>query len=315
MRTGKKIFDYLEKEVSKEDSVSSSHWKKHHQDFQFTGSGFNGLSGFGGFGRSRGLVLSAFEHLLQSRYRKMGGVNYAYLEKLAYDITTKQNRAYDLDVLRQVLTISFLYDKAPYLLSREGIGCVIGDGFGSMTSLLLASKSAGSVILINLSKTLMVDLWYLKMWMGEHGFQKSVALVSDESELSQALQSSQMENNVKVIAIQAQNHHLLRYCEPDFTINIASMGEMNPDSIAAYFDNMRSSQHRKSTFLYCCNRVEKILPDGTVTRFAEYPWASEDKVIVDEYCPWTQDYYSFTPPFYRKYDGPFKHRLANLRLN
>ena len=63
---------------------------------------------------------------------------------------------------------------------------------------------------------------------------------------------------------------------------------------------------------YCCNREEKRLPDGTITRFADYPWRGSDRVLVDERCPWHQRHYRFRPPFYRPFDGPTRHRLALL---
>ena len=90
------------------------------------------------------------------------------------------------------------------------------------------------------------------------------------------------------------------------------MGEMNPPVVAAYFDDMRAIAHERDVLFYCCNRQEKKLPDGVVTRFADYPWRAEDQIMVDELCPWTQFYYSILPPFYRPYDGPFMHRLLTL---
>ena len=58
------------------------------------------------------------------------------------------------------------------------MACVIGDGFASMTSLLLATQSAGCVVLINLTKTLLVDLWYLNLWMGIDDFDGRIKLVT-----------------------------------------------------------------------------------------------------------------------------------------
>ena len=65
-------------------------------------------------------------------------------------------------------------------------------------------------------------------------------------------------------------------------------------------------------YFYCANRVEKTLPDGTLVRFEEYPWSSHDTVLLNELCPWHQDFYTMRPPFYRPYDGPIMHRIAKL---
>ncbi len=90
------------------------------------------------------------------------------------------------------------------------------------------------------------------------------------------------------------------------------MQEMDPLVIAAYFDDLRAIAAQREVVFYCCNRKEKTLPDGTVTRFSAYPWTPSDQILVDELCPWHQHYYALRPPFYRPYDGPIQHRLVTL---
>ena len=85
------------------------------------------------------------------------------VDREAKNITASQNRHYDLDVLRQTLSVSFLQTTIPATLTSSSMACVIGDGFASMTSVFLATQSAGCVVLGNLTKTLLVDLWYLKL--------------------------------------------------------------------------------------------------------------------------------------------------------
>lgn len=229
-------------------------------------------------------------------------------------MTSRQGRSYDLDVLRQVLTISFLHARAPGKFNETAMCCVIGDGFASMSTLLLASKSAGRVVLVNLTKTLLVDLWYLKLWMGSEKFENCVDLVVDETGLAQALEKpmARADGVRQVIAVQASDHQLLQQCSIDVVINIASMQEMDPPVVKAYFDDMRAVAHKRDLLFYCCNRQEKKLPDGVVTRFADYPWRVDDQILVDGLCPWHQYYYSTRPPFYRPYDGPHMHRLVTL---
>lgn len=109
--------------------------------------------------------------------------------------------------------------------------------------------------------------------------------------------------------------------EIDIAINIASMQEMNPDMISKYFSLL---SERKTKLFYCCNRLEKILPDVTPARIFEFPWKKEDTFIVDEVCPWHKFFvgriggtnvrlFNTLPiPFLRKYDGVHLHRLARL---
>jgi len=113
------------------------------------------------------------------------------------------------------LTISFLNEAVPNLLSHKAVGCVIGDGFASMTALLLASKSANTIIMINLPKTLLVDLWYLKLWMGEKAFDVSVDFARNKDEFLAAFDKPAEDSGVKVIAIEVMNHDLLRYAPID----------------------------------------------------------------------------------------------------
>ena len=232
---------------------------------------------------------------------------------IAREITVKQSRAFDLDVLRQALTVCFLAKYCPTLLEENKTTCVIGDGFASMTSLLLKCNPGMTVILVNLNKTLLVDLWYLRLLLGNKEFQDSVALLSSPDcvyELNERAQNIQP--MPKVIALQASNHKLLRNLQADLVINIASMQEMDPPVVEDYFDDFRIMGAANPLVFYCCNREEKHLPDGTVSRFVDYPWDQHDQLLVDEPCPWHQEYYSFKPPFYRPYDGAHRHRLALL---
>ena len=80
------------------------------------------------------------------------------------------------------------------------------------------------------------------------------------------------------------------------------------------FDDMRNCKNG-DLFFYCCSRIEKVMPDGTITRFRDYPWKESDEIIVDGLCPWHQYYYTPTPPFYHRYAGPVQHRLVKLNRN
>lgn len=308
--------DYLVAEINKDDSAASSYWRKYHSSFRFTGDGFEGLQAFGRAEKPYRGLRSGLHRLFQRRFRRMGeGLSrFEEIDRLADDITSRQRRAYDVDVLRHALTLAFLKKHVSIMASSlPATVCVIGDGFALMTALLLGSASASRVVLINLTKTLLVDLWYLKLWMGE-AFESSVDLVTDERGLFLALAKSATNEagGGRVVAIQASDHQLLQQCPVDIALNIASMQEMDTPVIAAYFEDMRVIASQRNMVFYCCNREEKTLPDGMVTRFAEYPWHEADQVFVDELCPWHQYYYVLRPPFFMPYDGLIRHRLVTL---
>ena len=108
------------------------------------------------------------------------------------------------------------------------------------------------------------------------------------------------------------NHEILKDCPIDLAINIASMQEMNPQYVRNYLDDLYAVAATRDVDFYCCNREEKTLPDGTVTKFKDYPWNSLDSIQIDELCPWHQEYYYYIPPFYRPYDGPHRHQIRKL---
>ncbi len=89
------------------------------------------------------------------------------------------------------------------------MGCVIGDGFASTTSILLGTGAAACIVLVNLTKTLLVDLWFLQKWMGESEFDSQIRLVTDEESLKKVLNDqSTGSSKITVIAIQAKDHYL-----------------------------------------------------------------------------------------------------------
>lgn len=139
---------------------------------------------------------------------------------------------------------------------------------------MLATKSAGRVVLVNLTKTVLVDLCYLTLWMGAKDVETSVNLVVNEKGLEQALENPDPQRADvprQIVAIQAFDHQLLQHCPLDVVVNIASMQEMDPPVVAGYFEYLRVVARKRDLLFYCCNRLEKKLPDGTVTKFAYWP--------------------------------------------
>jgi putative sugar O-methyltransferase len=311
---GNDAIQHLSEQVARHDPGSSSHWNKFHGEFKFTGKEFTGLMGFGGFSKPYKGIKKMLNLALQNKFRKIGKKfrDFGKIELRTKNLVNLQNRAYDIDVMRQVITLAFLNHNIPERLGPRSSVLVIGDGFGTMTASLLDNKFAGTVILVNLNKTLLVDLWYLRIFFGEKKFENSVQLVESADELIKIFEVEE-ESEMRVIAIQAENHEILKHCQIDLAMNIVSMQEMNPEYISKYFDDLYSISRKKEIFFYCCNREEKFLPDGTVTRFKDYPWGILDEVLIDELCPWHQQYYSFIPPFYRPYDGPIRHQIRILK--
>lgn len=302
---GQDAIDFLAAGAAGGDPRASAHWREMHRDFRFEGGEFSGLRGFGGYSPAPAWPRRAAHRFLQRPFRRLGErlSRFAAADRAAAEIVGRQDRAYDLDALRQALTAALLLERAPERLGPGRIAAVIGDGFCTLGSLLLRLAPGLRIISVNLSRTLLVDMVFLAKALPDVGF----ALATDAPSLKTLL----ADPGVRTIALRAEDSSLLAACPLDLAANVVSMQEMDPSVIAGYFAALRASEGPPVAF-YCCNRLEKTLPDGTVVRFRDYPWLARDEILLDEPCPWSQTFYTWRPPIYRKYDGPIWHRLALL---
>ena len=297
----KDIIAELSKFINKKEKTRSSHWEKYQSNFLYNDGVLSGLEGFGTNNKPlKGLVKIIYEMLLK-RYtkHKIDVDSFKEIKMAALEITEKQNRALDLDVIRQCLTIDFLRSKVD-LDDKKNI-IVIGDGWGILTSLLLKLNLAKRVILINLNKTLLVDLSYIKKVMPE--ILRESILVEKKEEISKI-------KNEKLVAIRADNYELLKFLKKDLVININSFQEMNINIVNNYIKYLENDKN--AFLLYHCNRLEKILPDGSKTKISDFKFNSKKEEIVNEICPWQKDFITKIPPFIRKFDGEIIHQLISL---
>lgn len=297
---------WLLKHFNDEEASISSLWREQSDQFQYVDGNFEGLTGFGNYEAPMHGLRRALHWLLMAPFRRMGEKfrSFRRIHKIARDIASRQNRNYNLDILRQTITVSFLLEHVRAELENDdGFILTIGDGFGTFSALILSVFPNARVIMVNLTKVLLADIVYLRK--GVTGV--SVALANDDLSLAKAV----ADRSIRAVAIRSDDAGLLKNVRISLATNIVSMQEMNPSVIAEYFDVMRHALGAKPVF-YCCNRENKTLTDGTVVVFNEYPWRDDDEILVDELCPWNEYRYATRPPFYRPYDGPIRHRLARL---
>lgn len=183
----------------------------------------------------------------------------------------------------------------------------IGDGSGFLGALIRRARPGARVICIDLPKSLV--------------FQAGLHVLADPRvRLARPLDLPQDGGTVTL----ALPQEIDGIREPvDCAVNLASMQEMDPESIVSYFQWLRRRSHAHSRF-YCVNRREKALPGGVVIRFEDYPWQAEDEVFLDGPCPYYTHYLSartvskgprllgIRVPFINYFDGPTWHRLARL---
>jgi hypothetical protein len=296
-----------------DSAEASSHWKdfsKYSKVEADADGNIITIKGFG-FGGSDDSRLAAKIVAATGNKLMMAGLSYPGLEKdvkKSQQLVGSMGLYFSQDAFRQACTKFFLAKKiAEQKMPVKNI-LIIGDGFGVLAALMSEQYPGANIFLIDLGVTLFFQSYYLsKKFPG-----KSHTL---------------LENGVTVkegsgfYYCPAEHVQHFPEVELDLAINIASMQEMNPEMIRTYFNLLRE---RKTKLFYCCNRLEKILPDGTPARIFEFPWEAEDVFLVDEVCPWHKFFVGriggksvklldFIPiPLLRKYDGVHWHRLALL---
>jgi hypothetical protein len=276
----------------------SSHWRRY-GEFQMVarvdgGFWLSGV-GFGDYKRSRlEKIIPSFLRPVDLYVKGMlGRVDERLLEAGKW-FAHQNSFTVGHDLARQLLTIDLL---ARLIKDFEGKRiCIIGDGYGVLGSILKRRFPSVSVTFINLGRTLFFDAFYsLKCF-------PAARVIGPQDSLDEAARADFRYVEAEEIDI--------KKIEADVFINIASMQEMDLPVINRYFNIIRGQG--EAVYFYCCNRVSKTLPDGSVINFEEYGWRDSDEVLIDELCPWHQCFPTNRPPFVKSFDGPTRHRLIRV---
>jgi hypothetical protein len=279
--------------------VTSSHWRgygakttitRRNQKFDITAYGISNFE--------KKSILRSIKHLpidfLLSRLLKEHNASEETIA-CAKSIASQLNCYFSFDHAKHVLSFDLI---ASYDLFRNGFICVIGDGHGFFGTLIKKILPDTKIIFINLGRNLLIDAICFSR------------IFPDVKPLHlQKQEDLELVDSSSVIFLEAEHCELIKDLPIGIFANIASMQEMDMSMVKKYFEYMRTST--KEPYLYCCNREEKTLPDGSVIRFADYPWGGAE-VIVDELCPWYQQYPTTKPPFWRPFEGALMHRLVKL---
>ncbi|MDB4852589.1 putative sugar O-methyltransferase [Alphaproteobacteria bacterium] len=232
-----------------------------------------------------------------------------YLKKNLYPLLSKrlidavnnlarvQGRVMSYNCVKQALCLNAV---EKYGLNFDGKRvAIIGDGNGYLGMLLKTLYPDVKIIQINLAKVLMFDLIFTSQ-------------IFNFDKVSVVLNSEDYRKTADLNFIPAEEVFAINLSDVDFFFSVASMQEMDMRVINSYFELIRSQNLRK-TYFYCCNRVSKKLPDGTVVSFDDYPWLETDKVAFDEVCDWYSECPISRPPFVKEFDGKHKHRLIEIQ--
>ena len=218
------------------------------------------------------------------------------INRALFKVVKQQKRLITYNCVKNALSVKKLIK---YEVNFENmVVAIIGDGNGFMGSLLKTLFPNIRIVQINLAKILLFDFIFTSTF--KENFSLNLVLKRDE-----------YLTNYDFNFIPAELVFEILPKDIDLFINIASMGEMNSPVIKKYFDLIRN-QSTTDTFFYCCNRKEKILPDGTKSVFSEYGWKDTDEIIFDDVCEWLLQHPTNLPPFIKSYDGTFLDKFIKV---
>jgi len=249
-------------------------------------------------------------YLIQLRNRK----EITRLIKPSLSLTKRMGLAFNYACFRQICSLALIRDTMRVEGKLKAI--IIGDGYGFLGSLIKEIDPDSSIVLVDLGRILLWQAYYCAR--AHPG--RSHYLVANSQELNE----DKLEHDF--IYCPAEHLKMVDSLSFDLAINIASMQEMNQETIEEYFSYLRKHSKPHNLF-YCCNREEKIMPGGESSRFFNYPWSDKDVHLVDEYCPWQRYFLALWKsekglavlnvriPFVNYFDGEIRHRLTVLDVN
>ena len=290
-----KIKYEIVKSNNAENQISSSYWIKHLEGYNSEDplnrvkdgkTNFPGLASYSKVPIPR-ILFEFLVRIVKPRSLKLDRRSPAL--KAAREMVKAQKRHFDFDVMKHV----FVFEIFRKLINPKSLNvCIIGDGLGNfvVTALQLQTEF-NKIVSINLPEVLLADLSMIE----DFGFSESqVRVVGNSAEL----QSAMCDPEIRLLLVSAQYLELLNDVRIDIFVNIASMQEMNLGVIDKYFSIVKSAK----AYFYCLNRAEKKLPDGTVTRFEDYPWGENASYLLrPEACPFYEYALKFSPPFRTKF--------------
>lgn len=294
----------LDRSLDQAEEGRSVHWHRHFQYDNWKSNELGARQGLGMF-IPRTAHRVVMHYLMQVPFLRCGRPFETFPTVLdaGRRFAKLQGRVFDLDELRQVLSLACVRHYIDLQPSLHYTFAVIGDGYGRLANLLLTMFPACTVVLVNLSPALQIDLASLRLgWPELHVF--------EPTNVEDLMPPSAL--RVRVVGISANKAEMLAAIPLDGAFNISSMQEMDRSVIAHYFGLLRANPS-PATWFYCSNAIAKSWTDGSVIRFAEYPWDPRDEVLLDEPCPWGQKGYQTFPPRYLQRPFPIQHRLARLR--
>ncbi len=313
------LYDDYYRDDQTPSELISSHWKDFYKKVEVESGGGQivSLKGFG-FGdlQYNSILTRVFSWFTILSYFFILPNRFGVLRflKVAMNLARGMELTFSYDCFRQLCAGLLIHQKA---LGKKKLRIInIGDGYGFLSMLLKEFFPDAQIYFIDLGKTLLFQAHYgLKVYPAQKHY-----LVSRDSFKNEEAKDADF------IYCPAEHLSLLNTVSFDLAINIASMQEMNNETIAYYFSFLREHLVEENLF-YCCNREEKKMPGGEIARFMDYPWDKNDQFLVDGFCCWYKYMLAFRKtkngpkifntrvPFVNYFDGDVMHRLTVMQTS
>lgn len=286
------------------DSFTSSHWKAFSQKIQVFIDDNGNLRCFNGYGFGDLQPTNPLNKILKCLCNLSYFVRLPYKKDLLFlvnkslPILRKINSYLSYDCFRQMCSLCTIRQYLTIGDKEKFDILVIGDGYGFLSALIKSVYPNARITLVDIGKVLFFQVINLAKIYPKH-FHRLLGDVEDRQESD-------------FLYVAAEDIRKIKNIKYRLIINIASMQEMNYETINSYFEFMRLNATEDNLF-YCCNRKQKVLPCGEVIEFSRYPWVKEDRHLVDETCFFYKYHFSIISPFIHRFDGLIMHRLTNLR--
>lgn len=308
-------------ENNQPENLVTSHWKYYHNkiEIEFADNRVKKIKGYG-FGDldERFFISRVFSwitigsYLFQIKNKR----ELIRLIRIAIPIAKKMGLLFSYDCFRYVCSLNLIMSNMR-VKDKKRINIInIGDGYGFLSALIKEVFPDSLICMVDLGKTLLFQAYYCGKSHPDH----SHFLITD---ITKDMIKEADIDKCDFLYCPAEYIESLKGISFDIAINIASMQEMNENSIKAYFEFLRVHMTSDNLF-YCCNREVKEMQGGEISRFYAYPWLQEDVHLIDDYCPWYKyflsvqkakngpSFFKLRIPFINYFDGDILHRLTIL---
>ena len=279
--------------------VTSSHWQKYgeyqHAELKSDESlELKGL-GFGDYENRNNLTL--LNYLINTPMTMASKIALLGVKKdlriLIKNLAVDSKRQLNPDFIR----LAFVSQRLSEHIIKNTIKkvMIIGDGFGTLGSILSKVHPDLTVIQVNLGRTLIFDLAFSSITARN----KLHLLIH---ELSGAKDGAI--NFLPAEDLSNSDEHI------ELFIAVSSFQEMDIQIVQNYFKLMRLQTGVISAYLV--SRLAKTLPDGTEVRLDQYGWDVNDEIIFKRLSWYANWGVRRRPPFIFQMDGKMEERLVTL---